>query len=237
MSVKDKVETLIDKAISEGRNKLLEHEAYEVLHYYGFPVPKYGLAQTADEAVKIAEEIGYPVVLKIVSPDIVHKSDVGGVKLNLNSRDDVVKAFNEILRNVSINAPKARVTGVLIQEMVPSALEVIVGATRDLTFGPVLLFGLGGIFVEVLKDVSFRIAPLTRYDAESMLAEIKAAKILDGYRGMPPRDKEAVIDILLKLSRLMEEQERISDVDLNPIMLFEVGKGAKIADVRILIKA
>lgn len=237
MSAKEKVETLISKAISEGRNKLLEHEAYEVLHHYGFPAPKYGLAKTVDEAVKISEEIGYPVVLKIVSPDIVHKSDVGGVKLNLNSREEVVKAFNEILRNVSINAPKARVAGILIQEMIPSALEVIVGATRDPTFGPVLLFGLGGIFVEVLKDVSFRIAPLTRYDAESMLTEIKAAKILDGYRGMPPRDKEAVVDILLKLSKLMEDQELISDVDLNPIMLFEVGKGAKIADVRILIKA
>lgn len=235
-SVREYVETLINKARSEGRSKLLEHEAYEALTKYGFPAPKFGLARSAEEVAKLAEEIGYPVVLKIVSPDIVHKSDVGGVKLNLNSREEVFKAFDDIMRNVKAKAPEARTTGVLVQEMVPSSLEVIVGATRDPTFGPVLLFGLGGIFVEVLKDVSFRITPLSKYDAETMLTEIKAAKILDGYRGTPPRDKEAIVDIIMKLAKFMEDQESVTDVDLNPVMVFEAGKGAKVADARILIR-
>ncbi len=235
-NVREYVEGVINKARSEGRTKLLEHEAYDVLAKYGFPAPKFGLANSAEEAVRLSEEIGYPVVLKIVSPDIVHKSDVGGVKLNLNSSDEVRKSFDDILRNVKTRAPEAKITGILVQEMVPQSLEVIVGATRDPTFGPVILFGLGGIFVEVLKDVSFRITPLTRYDAETMLTEIKAAKILDGYRGTPPRDKEAIIDIVMKLAKFMEEHESVTDVDLNPIMVFEVGKGAKVADARILIR-
>ncbi len=232
----DKAKEVINKAKSEGRKKLLEHEAYDVLRSYGLPVPKAALARNEDEAVKIAEEIGYPVVLKVVSPDIVHKSDVGGVKVGVEGVEDVRKAFNEIMNNVRERAPDAKVSGILVQEMVPEGLEVIVGSTRDPTFGPVLMFGLGGIFVEVLKDVSFRIAPVTKYDAESMLREIKAAKILEGYRGMPPRDKSALVDIIVKLSKFMEEQEDVTDVDLNPIMAFEEGKGAKIADARVLIK-
>jgi len=154
----------------------------------------------------------------------------------VKNAEEVKEAFNSIMSNVKDKAPDAKIAGVLIQEMVPEGLEVIVGATRDPTFGPVLLFGLGGIFVEVLKDVSFRIAPVTKFDAESMLGEIKAAKILEGYRGTPPRDKDALVDIIMKLSRFMEEQELVTDVDLNPIMAFEKGKGAAIADARVLIK-
>ncbi len=236
MDTVSKVKEIIEKAKKEGRKKLLEHEAYEALRAYGLPIPKAGLATSAEEAVKLAEQIGFPVVLKIVSPDIVHKSDVGGVKVGLKSPEEVKEAYNAIISSVSEKAPNAKVTGILVQEMVPEGVEVIVGATRDPTFGPVLLFGLGGIFVEVLKDVSFRIAPVTKYDAESMLKEIKAAKILEGYRGTPPRDKEALVDIIMKLSKFMEEQESVTDVDLNPIMAFEEGKGAKIADARVLIK-
>lgn len=236
MNEAEKVRELIEKARSEGRKKLLEHEAYEALRAYGLPVPKAGLARSVEEAVEIAEKIGYPLVLKIVSPDIVHKSDVGGVKVGVKNAEEVKDAFNSIMSNVKDKAPDAKIAGVLVQEMVPEGLEVIVGATRDPTFGPVLLFGLGGIFVEVLKDVSFRIAPVTKFDAESMLGEIKAAKILEGYRGTPPRDKDALVDIIMKLSRFMEEQELVTDVDLNPIMAFEKGKGAAIADARVLIK-
>jgi len=236
MSAAEKVKRIIEEAKKEGRTKLLEHEAYEVLAAYNLPVPKAALAKSEDDAVKIANEIGYPVVLKIVSPDIVHKSDVGGVKINLKNESDVREAFKSIMESVKEKAPNARITGILVQEMVPEGLEVIVGATRDPTFGPVLLFGLGGIFVEVLKDVSFRIAPVTKYDAETMLSEIKAAKLLEGYRGMPPRDKKALVNIIINLSKFMEEQDSVSDVDLNPIMAFEVGKGAKIADARVLIK-
>lgn len=227
---------VIYRALGEGRNKLLEHEAYEFLKAYELPVPKFGLATTKDEAADIAERIGYPVVLKIVSQDIVHKSDVGGVKVNISSEQEVRKWFEVIMGNVKSRVPTARISGILIQEMVPQDIEVIVGATRDAVFGPVVMFGLGGIFVEVLRDVSLRITPLTEYDAEEMLEEIKAARILQGYRGAPPRDKKALVDIILKVGKLMEEIPEVTDVDLNPIMVFPEGAGAKIADARILIK-
>jgi len=227
---------LIYKALDDGRNKLLEHEAYEFLKTYDIPVPKFGLAVSADEAVELAEKIGYPVVLKIVSPDIVHKSDVGGVKVNISSESEVRKWFDTITLNVRSKAPTARVVGILIQEMVPQDLEVIVGSTRDPVFGSVVMFGLGGIFVEVLKDVSLRITPITEYDAEEMIREIKAASILQGYRGMPPRDKKAIVDLIIKVGKLMDEVPEVTDVDLNPVMVFPEGKGAKVADARILIK-
>ncbi|MEM1680050.1 MAG: acetate--CoA ligase family protein [Sulfolobales archaeon] len=231
----DLVRRIINNAKEEGRYKLLEHEAYDILRVYGLPVPNAGLARSAEEAVKLSESVGYPVVLKVVSPDIVHKSDVGGVIVGLNSPSEVREAFNKIFKNVGERAPNAKVYGVLVQEMVPNGLEVIVGSTRDPTFGPLILFGLGGIFVEVLRDVSFRIVPLTRYDAETMIGEIKSAKILEGYRGQAPRDKKALVDILLKLSRFVEDVSEVKDVDLNPIMLYEVGRGAKIADARIIL--
>lgn len=227
---------LIYKALDDGRNKLLEHEAYEFLKTYDIPVPKFGLAVSADEAVELAEKIGYPVVLKIVSPDIVHKSDVGGVKVNISSESEVRKWFDTITLNVRSKAPTARVVGILIQEMVPQDLEVIVGSTRDSVFGSVVMFGLGGIFVEVLKDVSLRITPITEYDAEEMIREIKAASILQGYRGMPPRDKKAIVDLIIKVGKLMDEVPEVTDIDLNPVMVFPEGKGAKVADARILIK-
>ncbi|PUA31672.1 MAG: acetyl-CoA synthetase [Candidatus Terraquivivens tikiterensis] len=228
--------SIILNAKSKGRKKLLEHEAFEVLAEYKFPVLKFGLAKNEEEVIKIADSIGYPVVLKIVSPDIVHKSDVGGVILNLTSSDDVKEGFKKIMLNVKKRTPNAKIEGVLVQEMVPSELEVIVGSTRDPTFGSVVTFGLGGIFVEVLKDVSFRVTPLTPVDADEMIREIKACRILEGYRGMPPRDLEAIKDILLKVSKLMLEVEEIQDVDLNPIMVFTQGKGAKVADARIILR-
>lgn len=227
---------IVVRALEEGRNKLLEHEAYEFLKAFDLPVPRFGLATSEDEAVKIAQRVGYPVVLKVVSPDIVHKSDVGGVKVNIASDEEVSKWFNTIMSNVRARAPGARVAGILVQEMVPQDLEVIVGSTRDPVFGPVVMFGLGGVFVEVLKDVSLRIVPLTEYDAEEMLSEIKSARILRGYRGTPPRDSKALVDIIIKVSKIMESVEEITDIDLNPVMVFPEGKGAKIADARILIR-
>jgi len=231
------VRDILRRAVEEGRKKLLEHEAYAVAEAYGLPVPRYGLARDADEAARLSKEIGFPVVLKIVSPDITHKSDVGGVILDIRSEEDAKKAFTKIMDNVKRYAPKARIAGVLVQEMVPSDVEVIVGATRDPIFGPLLMFGLGGIFVEVLKDVSFRLAPVTPIDAEEMIREIRAYKILEGYRGKPPRDIEALKDIIVKTSRLMLENPEIQDIDLNPIMSFEKGKGAKVADIRIILRS
>ena len=227
---------IVSKALSEGRKKLLEHEAMAILEHFGIPVAPYGFARSEEEAVEIAEKIGYPVVLKIVSPDIAHKSDVGGVILDVKSAKDAREAYSKIMENVRKRAPSARIVGVLVQEMVPWGLEVIVGATRDNTFGPVIMFGLGGIFVEVLKDVSFRVAPLTEEDADSMIREIKSYRILEGYRGMPPRDLEAIKKIIMRTSELMLNLEEVQDLDLNPIMLYEKGRGAVVVDARIILR-
>ncbi len=231
-------EEIIVNAINEGRKKLLEHEAMKLLELYNIPIARYGFARDEEEAVKIAKDIGYPVVLKIVSPDISHKTDVGGVVVGVKNDEEVKDAFRKILSNVKNATPNARISGILIQEMAkPGFLEVIVGATRDPIFGPVVMFGLGGIFVEVLKDVSFRVAPLMPEDADEMIREIKSYRILEGYRGMPPRDIEAVKDIILKVSKLMLELEKVQDIDLNPIMLYAKGEGAKVVDARVILRA
>ncbi len=227
------VREIIEEALREGRSKLHEHEAMAVLREYGLPVPEVALARSRDEAVEAAARIGFPVVLKIVSPSIVHKSDVGGVVLGLETEEQVAEAYDRILANVEKHAPGAEVVGVLVQRMVPKGLEVIVGATRDPIFDAVVMFGLGGIFVEVLRDVSFRVTPVSREEAYEMLGEIKASRLLDGYRGMPPRDKEALADIIVKVSRLMDEVKEIKELDMNPIMSYE--KGAAVADARIIV--
>lgn len=225
---------IIKKALEEKRRKLLEHEAFEVIRAYGIPAPETALAKTPEEAVALAEKIGYPLVLKIVSPDISHKSDVGGVILNVKSKEEVVEAFNKIHENVSRKAPGAKIVGVLIQKMAPQGLEVIIGGLRDNIFGPVVMFGLGGIFVEVLRDVSFRIAPLTEEDALEMMKEIKASKLLDGYRGQPPVDKKALAEILISISKLLEENPEIESVDLNPVMAYP--DKVAVVDARIILK-
>jgi len=228
---------LVSKAISEGRLKLLEHEALALAEHYGIPVAKYGIALSEEDVEKVIKSVGFPAVAKVVSPDISHKSDVGGVILGIQDGESALKAYRQIMENVRRNVPSARVAGVLYQKMAePGYVEVIVGATRDPTFGPVIMFGIGGIFVEVLKDVSFRVAPLEPEDAEEMIKEIKTYRILEGYRGMPPRDIEAIKDMLIKVSKLMLEVSEVQDIDLNPIMLYERGKGAVAVDVRVILK-
>jgi acyl-CoA synthetase (NDP forming) len=225
---------IIKKALEEKRRKLLEHEAFELVKAYGIPIPETTIAKTPEEAVEIAEKIGYPLVLKVVSPDISHKSDVGGVILNIRSRDEVLKAYKQIHENVSLKAPNARIVGILIQKMMPKGLEVIVGGLRDNIFGPVVMFGLGGIFVEVLRDVSFRIAPITEEDAYEMMNEIKAAKLLEGYRGQPPVDKKSIAKIIMSTAKLLEENPEIESIDLNPIMAYP--DKAVVVDVRVILK-
>lgn len=227
--------TIIEKVISEGRNRLYDHESFSLLESFGFPVPKTALAKDVEEAVAIADSIGYPVVLKVVSPQVIHKSDVGGVLLNVKSSKEVSAGFESIVNSVKKHIPVAEIYGILVQEMLPSGLETIVGATRDAIFGPILVFGLGGIFVEVLRDVSFRIAPVEFEEALEMINEIKSSRILAGYRGSPPRDVKTIADIIVKLSKLMIEIPQIKEVDLNPIIVYEEGKGAKIADARFLL--
>jgi len=218
----------------EERKFLLEPEAKAVCMEYGIPVTKFRVAKTVDEAVKFAEEMGYPVVLKIVSPDVIHKFDVGGVVLNLQSREEVQKAFNQILESIKRHVPNAKILGITVQEMVSPSTEVVVGAVKDPQFGPALMFGLGGIFVEVLKDVTFRIAPIDEMEAREMITEIKAYPILKGYRGLPSVDIEAIVQILVTTSRLVMRYPEIKELDLNPVVVHE--KGAKTVDARIILE-
>lgn len=229
-----KVAQTFKKAREEGRNYLLEPEAKTICKEYGIPVTKFEVAKNVDEAAKFAEEIGYPVVLKIVSPDVIHKFDVGGVILDLNSAQEVKDAYKKILENVKKHKADTKIIGILVQEMAPQSTEVIVGATKDPQFGPALMFGLGGIFVEVLKDVTFRIAPITRQDAQEMVTEVKAYPILKGYRGQPSVDIDAIVDILLNTSRLVMDHLEIKELDLNPVMVYK--KGAKTVDARIILE-
>jgi len=222
------------QARKEGRSYLLEPEAKIVCMEYGIPVTRFKVALTQDEVVKFADQIGYPVVLKIVSPDILHKWDLGGVLLNLKDSAEVEEAYGKILENVKRRKPDARIVGVLVQEMAPSSTEVIVGSFKDSQFGPTLMFGLGGIFVEILKDVTFRIAPITETDAREMIAEVKGYPILKGYRGQPPADIDAIVKILMNTSRLVTDHMEIKELDLNPIMVYD--KGAKTVDARIILE-
>jgi acetyl-CoA synthetase (ADP-forming) len=230
----DKADSIFMEARKAGRKHLLEMEAKSVCMEYGIPVTQFRLAKSEAEAVKFAEEIGYPVVLKIVSPDIIHKYDVGGVMLNLKDAKNVRKAYKQIIKNVKKHKKDAEIVGVLVQEMAPPSTEVIVGAIKDPQFGHALMFGLGGVFVEVLKDVTFRIVPINEEEAREMIGEVKAYPLLKGYRGMPQADIEAIVQILLKTSRLVSEHPEIKELDLNPIMVYE--KGAKTVDARIILE-
>jgi acyl-CoA synthetase (NDP forming) len=234
LTTMERASQVIAKVRKEGRKFLLEPEAKEVCMMYGIPVTRFKVAKAVGEAVKFADEIGYPVVLKIVSPDIVHKSDAGGVILNLKTPDETRDAYKEILANAKKHQPDAKIAGVFVQEMAPSSTEVIVGATKDPQFGPALMFGLGGIFVEILEDVTFRIAPLTEREAREMITEIKAYPVLEGYRGRPRADVEALVEILLNTSRLVMDHPEIKELDLNPIMVYE--KGATTVDARIILE-
>jgi acyl-CoA synthetase (NDP forming) len=235
MNKKD-VEQILGLAAREGRHLLLENEAKGLLECWGLPVARTQLARSLDEAVKISNQIGFPVVLKIASPDIIHKSDAKCVKVNLGSEHEVRSAFEEIVANAKAYKQDANILGVVVQEFVPKAREVIVGALQDPSFGPTVMFGMGGIFVEVLKDVSFRLAPLTPEDAREMISEIKGYPILAGVRGEKPADIEALVEILQKVGQLAYEFTEIAEMDLNPIFVFDKGEGAKIVDARIVLK-
>jgi acetyl-CoA synthetase (ADP-forming) len=226
---------IIAKAIEEGRYKLLEHESFELLRQYNIPVPDFALVQDVDEALRVVKDIGYPIALKVVSPDIIHKSDVGGVILNVSNDDELRSACERIRSNIKEKASYARVSGFLVQKMVPEGLETIVGATKDPIFGHVIAFGLGGVLVEVLQDVSFRIVPVSEEDARAMIREIRGYKLFNGYRNMPARDEEAVVYIITRFSELLSDNPNIVEADLNPIIILERGKGAYAADARFII--
>ena len=227
------VAEVIDNARSQGRTLLTEVESKQVVHEAGIPVALSVLARDANEAAQAAEKTGFPAVIKVVSPDVAHKSDVGGVRLGLESRDDVEEAFDEIMQAVKAAQPDARIDGVAVQKMAPMGTEVIVGMSKDPQFGPVMMFGLGGILVEVLKDVAFRIVPLEPKDAREMVREIKGFPVLEGVRGQPPSDVAALENLILKLSEFIEAHPEIDELDLNPV--FAYPDGALAVDARIVV--
>ncbi|KXH75519.1 MAG: acetyl-CoA synthetase [Candidatus Thorarchaeota archaeon SMTZ-45] len=228
-------------AREEGRTFVLEHEAKDIMKAYGIPIPAYATATTVEEAIEKSKSMGFPVVLKILSKDILHKSDAGGVKINLKNEDDVRKAFDEIMKNAKKYGKEKGLEidlsrGVFISDFVDMGTEIIVGVTKDPQFGHALMAGLGGIFVEVLKDVSFRLIPFSETDAREMLSELKAYKILEGVRGEGPRDIDALVEVMLAVSKMVEENPEIIELDCNPTFVYEKGKGALVVDARILIE-
>jgi acetyltransferase len=227
------VKALFDKARAEGRLGLGDFEARTVMEAYGLRVPKSVLAKTPEEAVEAAEAMGYPVVLKIASPDILHKSDIGAVKVGLSDATQVRDAFDIISYRANKYFPTADIWGCTVQEMVAKGKEVIIGMSKDPQFGPLLLFGLGGIYVEVLKDVTFRVAPISLQEATEMLSEIRSYPLLRGVRGEKPSDLQAATDALLRISQLVTDFPEIVELDVNPLMVHE--KGAVAVDMRIIL--
>lgn len=228
-------DAIINWAKYEKRESLLEHEAKELLKLHGAPVTHDRLAKNADEAVKIANEIGSEVVLKIVSPDILHKSDAGGVRLKLKTEEDIRNAFAEIIESAKIYQPDADLKGCIVAPMMEEGVEIIIGTKVDEQFGPVIMFGVGGILVEVVKDVAFRVLPISRSAAKKMLKEIKSAPILDGVRGAPPLDKQAICSLLLTVSEIIEAYPEIREMDLNPVIVHN--EGIDVVDARIILKS
>ena len=228
---------VIRKARADGRDSLTEIEAKEVFSAYGMPVTSTELAKTEDQAVALAKKIGFPVVMKIVSPDILHKSDAGGVKVNIKDEAGVREAFKTIMKNAKEYKATADIHGIAVQEMAPWGTEVILGSVNDPTFGPTIMFGLGGIFVEVLKDVTFRVAPVADTQARRMLDEIRGAPILAGVRGEEPRDREALSDVICQYSTMIIDlKDEIAESDANPVLVYEHGSGLKVVDARIILK-
>jgi len=224
---------IIDRAKNQGRTVLTEVESKQILEEAGIPTTRAQFAAGRDQAIAAAKQMGFPVVLKVVSPEISHKSDVGGVKLNLRSEEEVGAAFDEIVAAARKAEPKAKVEGVSVQKMASPGVEVIMGMTKDAQFGPVLMFGLGGVFVEVLKDIAFRIVPLEPRDARQMIREIQGFPVLEGVRGQPPADLAALESMLLRLSAFVEEHPEIAELDLNPVFAYK--DGALAVDARIVL--
>ncbi|MFC1940643.1 acetate--CoA ligase family protein [Chloroflexota bacterium] len=225
---------IIDKARSEKRTLLTEIEAKQLLKQAGVSVVDTKLATSKDEAISLSQQAGFPVALKIASPDVVHKSDAGGVKLGLKTPRQVGKAYDDILKAIKKQYPEAKIQGVSVQQMARPGVEVIIGMSKDAQFGPVLMFGLGGILVEILKDVSFRIVPLLPRDAKEMIREIKGYPLLEGYRGQEPVDVANLEALLLKVSDFVEQYPEVKELDLNPIFAYR--DGAVAVDARVILE-
>jgi acyl-CoA synthetase (NDP forming) len=227
---------IVERGVREGRN-LLEPEALALLSEYGLPVPRHELAGTPQAALAAAGRIGYPVVLKVVSRDILHKSEIGGVKIGLENAEALKNAWEEVsaaVESAGRHTAGSSPEGFLVCEQAPPGLECIIGVVKDPQFGHAIMFGLGGIFVELLKDVAFRVLPITRTDAAELVKETKSYKLLSGIRGQKAKDIEAVIDCLMKTAAVVEENPAIAEIDINPIVVFE--RGAMVLDARIVLQ-
>ena len=228
------MDEIIAAARKEDRTSLTELESKQILKEVGINTTEIGLARSKEEAVAYSQELGFPVVLKIVSADILHKTDVGGVKLSLNNKEDVGNAYDEIISAIKKHQPSAKIQGVSVQPMARPATEVIIGMSKDPQFGPVLMFGLGGILVEILKDISFRIVPLTGRDANEMIREIKGYPVLEGYRGQEPANIAVLEQLLLKVSEFVESKPEIKELDINPIFAYR--DSALAIDARVILE-
>lgn len=229
------VQRILEGVLAQGRNSLLEPEAYEVLSSYSIPVSPYQVVNSIEEAELASKKIGFPIVLKIVSPDIIHKSDVGGVKMNINDVAQLGESYASLMNSVKEKAPNAKIIGVVVERMAPESIEVVVGVLRDPTFGPTMMFGLGGILVEIMKDVIFRIAPVSKEEALDMVTKVKGYPLLSGFRGSKPLDIEAIVELISTVSRIAMENPKIDQMDLNPVIVYD--RGLVVVDARIILKA
>jgi acetyl-CoA synthetase (ADP-forming) len=228
------MERIVKETLSLGRKVLVEPEAKELLRLASFPVPKSRVVKDVTAALEAAREIGFPVALKLVSPDIIHKSDAGGVFLNIMNEKEIEEQWSSVILGVADDYPTALIEGFLIEEMAPRGAEVIVGAIRDEQFGPAVMFGIGGVTVELMKDVSFRLAPITREEAFEMMGEVKGFPILTGYRGQTIKDLGAIADALIKLGDIMGRVDGLKEFEINPLIVHE--RGAVVADARAVLE-
>ena len=225
---------IIDNVIKQGRTVLTEIESKQVFEEIGINTIETWLAVSQKEAIAISDDIGFPVALKIASPDITHKSDAGGVKTGLKNKLEVKNAYKEIMASIRQKYASAKIDGVSVQSMARPGTEIIIGMFKDAQFGPVIMFGLGGVFVEVLKDVAFRVIPIVRRDAAEMITEIKGYSLLQGYRGQEPANTAILEDMLLKVSDFVEQTPEIKEIDLNPVFAYK--DGAIAVDARIVLE-
>lgn len=225
-----KMEKIVKEVLSLGRASLVEPEAKEILRLSSVPVPRFVLAKDMTDAVEATDKIGYPVVLKLVSPDIVHKSDVGGVALGIKNNRELEQRWSEMILTVADETPTALIEGFLVEEMVPKGAEVIIGAVRDPQFGPVVMFGTGGVAVELMKDVSYRLAPVTREEAFEMMGEVKGFPLLTGFRGGTVKDLGAIADVIMKVAEIIEKVDGLKELEINPLVVHE--RGAVAVDAR-----
>ncbi len=230
-----KAKAIIEENLKANKTYLPEYKAVKVVKAYKLPVVPNGLATSEKEAGKVSDSLGYPVVMKVMSDDIIHKFDVKGVVLNVNSREEVEKTYTQIISNVSKRMPEAKIDGIYIAKQIENGTEVILGVKRDPSFGSVVMFGLGGIFVEIFKDVSFRVAPIDKKSAIGMIKEIHSSKMLLGARGRKILDIDSIAEAIMRLSQLALECPQIKELDINPLIVLEEGKGCLVADTKIII--